>query len=192
MSRQTQRTFEVVFFCGLFLFCKVIFGDPLKTPFKTSIKLTFPLLFLPCKVIFLPCKVKGQKLTSTDSLEISTFFDNFCAGQTKSKGVKNSFQQLSRGTDFPAPFGWLWSLEVQSVRRGASDPSNEEESGAAMRFLSHSLSVSCTTQGWECNDSRLSQALSFELSFVYAVRFANCTQRSSFKARSGFLRKCLC
>ena len=51
---------------GLFLFCKVIFRDPPKIPFKTNIKLTFPRLFLPRKVIF-ALRFKRLKITRKDS-----------------------------------------------------------------------------------------------------------------------------
>ena len=49
----TQRIFKG-YFCLVvsFVFCKVIFRDPPKRPFKTNIKLTFPRLFLPRPVVF--------------------------------------------------------------------------------------------------------------------------------------------
>ena len=55
-------------FLGVFVeaFCKVIFRDPPKMPFKTSIKLTFPKLFLPRKVIF-ALQGKRLKITRKDS-----------------------------------------------------------------------------------------------------------------------------
>ena len=57
--------------CGLFLFCEVIFKDPPKIPFKISMKLTFPRLFLPGKVIF---ALQGKRLKLTPEKIVSGRF----------------------------------------------------------------------------------------------------------------------
>ena len=59
---------NLVIFLGamVFLFCKLIFRDHPKRPFKTSIKLTFPRLVLPRKVIF-ALQGKRLKITRKDS-----------------------------------------------------------------------------------------------------------------------------
>ena len=57
---RAQRIFSGYFLpCGLFWFCKIIFRDPPKIPFKTNMKLTFRRLFLSRKVI-LPCNAKPK------------------------------------------------------------------------------------------------------------------------------------
>ena len=61
---------------------------------------------------------KKRKNRQKASKSFSTLFDNFRAGQKRSKIVKKCqkyfrlffFRQFSRGTSFPAPFGWLWIL----------------------------------------------------------------------------------
>ena len=54
-----RESFRVIFnLSGYFHFCKVIFENPPKIPFKTSIKVTSLGLFKLAR-LFLPCKVKG-------------------------------------------------------------------------------------------------------------------------------------
>ena len=61
-----RESFKVILPCGLFMLCKVLFRDPQKIPFETSIKLTCPRLFSLAR-LFLPCKVEGRKITRKDS-----------------------------------------------------------------------------------------------------------------------------
>ena len=60
VGRQPLRIFSGYFKpFGLFPFCKVIFGDPPKIPFKNKHKIDIARVFFNLARLFLPCKVKG-------------------------------------------------------------------------------------------------------------------------------------
>ena len=84
---------------GLFLTSRFIsnlqgyFGDPPKIPFKTSIKLTCPRLFLPRKVIF-ALQGKRLKIARKDSL----------GGPQKSEKKSRKGPKSQKNSHFPTSF----------------------------------------------------------------------------------------